>query len=516
MGLDKNFPRHPHEIIDPEVRWYPGSDAIGEKGREKLLPPLVNKIRKEVYEWRDAGYQDISEVSQSLLTYWFKTGHPSGFKYYFAQRESVETIIYLYEHEQIRNPSELLKYDSSGVMVDSMFEETWLRLVVKQATGTGKTKVVSLLMAWCYFHKEFNESSELSQNFLLLAPNTIVLDRLKDDIEGLSVFNNDPVLPPNGYGGRSWNFYPKVHIQDNIGSLSKSGNIFLTNIQRFVTRTEKVDKNSSMDYFLGDKPVTSTKDNKIRVRDIVNNIDDIVVFNDEAHHIHDSSLAWFKTIETINNGLVQKGKKLPLQLDVTATPKDQKGNIFPHTISDYPLVEAIAQEVVKTPILPDEASRGKLEENPSAKFSEKWRDYIDLGVKVWEQDYQTHKKLGKKALLFVMVDDTKNCDDVKEYLENTFSSLKGGTFVIHTNKEGRIDEGASGKSQKELQELRELANQVDSDENNIKAVISVLMLKEGWDVKNVTTVVGLRPYSASSNILPEQALGRGFEKNVFW
>ena len=515
MGLDKNFPRHPHEIIHPEVRWYPGSDAIGERGREKLLPPLVNKIRKEVYEWRDAGYPNISEVSQSLLTYWFKTEHPSGFKYYFAQRESVESIIYLYEHEQIRNPSELLKYDSSGVMVDSMFEETWLRLVVKQATGTGKTKVVSLLMAWCYFHKEFNEDSELSQNFLLLAPNTIVLDRLKDDIEGLSVFNNDPVLPPNGYGGHSWNFYPKVHIQDNIGSLSKSGNIFLTNIQRFVTRTEKVDKNSSMEYFLGDKPVTKTTGNKILVRDIVNNIDDIIVFNDEAHHIHDKKLAWFKTIETINNNLVQKGKKLPLQLDVTATPKDQKGNIFPHTISDYPLVEAIAQEVVKTPILPDEASRGKLDENTSAKFSERWRDYIDLGVTVWEQDYETHKKLGKKALLFVMVDDTKNCDDVKDYLEGNYPLLKGGTFVIHTNKEGRIDEGASAKSQKELLELRELANQVDSDDNNIKAVVSVLMLKEGWDVKNVTTVVGLRPFVAASNILPEQALGRGLRRMYF-
>ena len=515
MGLDKNFPRHPHSIISPDVRWYPGSDAIGEKGREKLLPPLVNKIRKEVYDWREAGYPNISEVSQSLLTYWFKTDHPSGFKYYFAQRESVESIIYLYEHEDIRNPSELLKYDSSGVLVDSMFEETWLRLVVKQATGTGKTKVLSLLMAWCYFHKEFNEDSELSQNFLLLAPNTIVLDRLKDDIEGLSVFNNDPVLPPNGYSGRSWNFYPKVHIQDNIGSLSKSGNIFLTNIQRFVTRAEKVDENSSMDYFLGDKPVTKTTDNKILVRDIVNNIDDIIVFNDEAHHIHDKKLAWFKTIETINNNLVQKGKKLPLQLDVTATPKDQKGNIFPHTISDYPLVEAIAQEVVKTPILPDEASRGKLDENTSAKFSERWRDYIDLGVTVWEQDYETHKKLGKKALLFVMVDDTKNCDDVKDYLEGNYPLLKGGTFVIHTNKEGRIDEGASAKSQKELLELRELANQVDSDDNNIKAVVSVLMLKEGWDVKNVTTVVGLRPFVAASNILPEQALGRGLRRMYF-
>ncbi len=515
MGLDKNFPRHPHSIISPDVRWYPGSDAIGEKGREKLLPPLVNKIRKEVYDWREAGYPNISEVSQSLLTYWFKTNHLNGFQYYFAQRESVESIIYLYEHENIRNPSELLKYDSSGVLVDSMFEETWLRLVIKQATGTGKTKVLSLLMAWCYFHKEFNEDSELSQNFLLLAPNTIVLDRLKDDIDGLSVFNKDPVLPPSGFGGRSWNFYPKVHIQDNIGSLSKSGNIFLTNIQRFVTRAEKIDDNSSMDYFLGDKPVTKTTDNKILVRDIVNNIDDIIVFNDEAHHIHDKKLAWFKTIETINNSLVQKGKKLPIQLDVTATPKDQKGNIFPHTISDYPLVEAIAQEVVKTPILPDEASRGKLEENTSAKFSERWRDYIDLGVTVWEQDYETHKKLGKKALLFVMVDDTKNCDDVKEYLESNYPLLKGGTFVIHTNKEGRIDEGASAKSQKELLELRELANQVDSDDNNIKAVVSVLMLKEGWDVKNVTTVVGLRPFVAASNILPEQALGRGLRRMYF-
>ena len=515
MGLDKDFPRHPFKVMSPDVRWFPGSDSVSDKLREKLLPPLVDKIRRDVHDWRKKGYPNVSDVSQSLLNYWFNTNHENDFQYYFAQRESVETIIYLYEYENIRNLSELLKYDSSGVMVDSMFEETWLRLVIKQATGTGKTKVISLLMAWCYFHKEFIEDSELSQNFLLLAPNTIVLDRLKDDIEGLNVFNKDPVLPPNGYKGRTWNFYPKVHIQDNISTLSKSGNIFLTNIQRFVTRSEKKNEDSSIDYFLGDKPVTKTTDNKVLVKNIISNLDDIIVFNDEAHHIHDRKMAWFKTIENINNALVQKNSKLPLQLDVTATPKDQKGNIFPHTISDYPLVEAIAQQVVKTPILPDEASRGKLEENISAKFSEKYRDYIDLGVTVWNQDYENHKKLGKKALLFVMVDDTKNCDDVRNYLENTYSILKGNTFVIHTNKEGAIDEGASSKGQKELQELREMANQVDSEDNNIKAIVSVLMLKEGWDVKNVTTVVGLRPFVATSNILPEQALGRGLRRMYF-
>ena len=78
------------------------------------------------------------------------------------------------------------------------------------------------------------------------------MDRLKNDIDGLKVFNNDPVIPPNGYAGRSWNFYPKVHIQDNIGSLSKSGNIFLTNIQRFVTRNDaEKDNYSTINYFLG-------------------------------------------------------------------------------------------------------------------------------------------------------------------------------------------------------------------------------------------------------------------------
>ena len=142
----------------------------------------------------------------------------------------------------------------------------------------------------------------------------------------------------------------------------------------FLVEAQLYLKNSSIDFFLGNKPVSKTADNKILVREIVNNIEDIVVFNDEAHHIHEKKLAWFKTIENINNSLIQKGSKLPIQLDVTATPKDQNGNIFPHTISDYPLVEAIAQEVVKTPILPDEASRGKLEENISAKFSERWKD----------------------------------------------------------------------------------------------------------------------------------------------
>lgn len=515
MALDKNFPKSPFEIINPNIRWYPGDENLGNIGREKLLPPLVTKIRNDVYEWRKKDYPKTTPTTKSLLNYWFNTEHSNNFKYYFAQRESVESIIFLYEHEKIRNASELLKYDSSGNLVDSMFEEDWLRLVIKQATGTGKTKVLSLLIVWSYFNKVFEDNNELSKNFLLLAPNTIVLDRLKDDIEGLKIFNNDPMIPPNQYSGKNWNFFPKVHIQDQIGSLSNEGNIFLTNVQRFSVRAKNTNKNDMSDFFLGEKPSSTKIDNKILVRDIVKELDDLIILNDEAHHVHDSSLAWYKIIENIHLNLLQNNKKLPLQIDVTATPKHQNGNIFVQTISDYPLVEAIAQNVVKTPILPDEASRGKLKENTSSKFSERYRQYINLGVEVWEQDYKKHQKLGKKALLFIMVDDTKNCDDVKDYLENTFPILKKSTFIIHTNKEGRIDEANSSKSQKELMELRKLAKEVDSESNNIKAVVSVLMLKEGWDVKNVSTVVGLRPFSHKANILPEQTLGRGLRKMYF-
>lgn len=509
MGLNKDFSKSPYSILHPSIRWFPGEDNVDPLS---LMPPLVPKVREVVYRWRENEYPNISDVSRALLKHWFVNGHENGFQYYFAQRESVESIIYLYEAEKIRHPSELLRFDSSGILVESMFDEQWVRLVAKQATGTGKTKVLSLLIVWAYFHKLYVENSELSQNFLLLAPNTIVLDRLKTDIEGLRVFRTDPALPQNNYEGRMWSsdFNPKVHIQDQIGSISKSGNIFLTNIQRFSNRTKSADKYSTIDFFLGDKPVTKTSDNKITVKDIVKNLDNLIVLNDEAHHIHDSNMAWFKTIENIHSNV----RNMPLQIDVTATPKNQNGEIFIQTISDYPLVEAIEQDVVKKPILPDEASLGKLREHESSKFSERWRDYIDLGVTVWQQDYEKHKKLeeGKKALLFIMVDDTKNCDEVRDYLENSYPILKGSTFVIHTNKEGDIDENPSSKSQADLILLRDTANKVDSNENNIKAIISVLMLKEGWDVRNVTTVVGLRPFSAKANILPEQALGRGLRK----
>ena len=294
-----------------------------------------------------------------------------------------------------------------------------------------------------------------------------------------------------------------------------TGNIFLTNIHRVYSGDDipaSPDDDNTMDYFFGKRPTGATTDSSVDLGMIVRDIDELMVLNDEAHHIHDPKMAWFKSIEDIHNRLLQKGGSLALQVDVTATPKHNNGAIFVQTVSDYPLVEAISQNVVKHPVLPDAASRAKLAERQSSKYTEKYADYIDLGVIEWRKAYDVHQKLGKKAILFVMTDDTKNCDDVEEYLEGRYPDLEGAVLKIHTKRNGEISEATSAKGKEELDKLRELSNKIDDPDRKYKAIVSVLMLKEGWDVKNVTTIVGLRAYSAKSNILPEQTLGRGLRK----
>lgn len=267
-----------------------------------------------------------------------------------------------------------------------------------------------------------------------------------------------------------------------------------------------------MDYFLGKRPSGATTDSKVDLGMIVRDIDKLVALNDEAHHIRDNRLAWFKSIEDIHNRLRLKGDALSLQIDVTATPKHNNGAIFVQTISDHQLVEAISQNVVKRPVLPDAASRAKLVEHRSAKYIDKYADYINLGVVEWRKAYTEHEKMGKKAILLVMTDDTRNCDDVTEFLEGNFSDLKGAVLVIHTKNNGEISETANGKNKEQLEKLHQQANEIDSLDNPYKVIVSVLMLKEGWDVRNVTTIVGLRAYAALSNILPEQTLGSGLRK----
>lgn len=531
MALHPNFPVSPYAIPQPDQRWFPAAEDLRSTAYEKLLPPLVAKIREEVSAWRATGYPGTSATSKALLQWWFLTKHlveqadgsRSPFEYYFAQREAVENVIWLHDVRRVRDKFDLMRFDASGAVSAGMFDESWPRYVTKMATGSGKTKVLSLLIAWSYFHKLYEADSTLSRNILLIAPNIIVLDRLRADFDGLRIFFNDPVLPDNGFEGQDWrdDFQVTLHIQDDVRVLRPTGNLFLTNIHRVylgdVVEPSLAD-DDLRDYFLdpfGPKPVGKTTDSKTDLGEIVREIDELAVFNDEAHHVHDPRMAWFKSIQDIHHRMLQKDGKLSMQIDVTATPKHDNGAIFVQTVSDYPLVEAIHQNVVKHPTLPDAASCARLQENKSAIFTERYLDYLQLGVEEWRKSYAEHQALGKKAVLFVMVDDTRNCDEVGAYLEKTCPELQGGVLVIHTKANGEISEAASGKSKEELEILRKASNAIDGWTSPYKAIVSVLMLKEGWDVRNVTTIVGLRAYTSKSNILPEQTLGRGLRRMYF-
>jgi type III restriction enzyme len=523
MGLRRDFPTDPHVVLDPDVRWYPGDDVLPQL-RGMLLPPLVHSIRKGVKAWRDAGYEGASATTRALFHHWFTVEHlvesddarAGRFRYFFCQREAVESAIWLYEVKKARDPYALLRYDESGVLSKGMFDEDWTRYVMKMATGSGKTKVMSLLIAWSYFHRLYEEGSDLSTNFLVVAPNIIVLDRLRMDFEGLRIFQSDPILPENGYEGQHWrdDFQPAVHIQDEIGPLSSSGNLFLTNFHRLLdnTKTPSVEDEDATDFLLGKRPPSGGARSGPDLGAALKELRDLLILNDEAHHIHDPSLAWFQSLREIAGQIRLHGGELSAQFDLTATPKHEGGAIFAQTISDYPLVEAIRQGVVKTPVLPDAASQAKLHEVQTTRFTDRYADYLRLGYLEWQKASDSLAGSGKKPVLFVMTDDTRNCDEVGEWLAGQYPEFRDAVLVIHTKNNGEISEASSGKTAEELEKLRRWSREIDSPASPFKAIVSVMVLREGWDVENVVAIVGLRPFQAKSKILPEQTLGRGLRR----
>jgi type III restriction enzyme len=275
------------------------------------------------------------------------------------------------------------------------------------------------------------------------------------------------------------------------------GTLFLTNIQQFYERPDRAaeEEPDVMTAMLGSKPPTQ----KLELTNFGDRIalraGKLLVINDEAHHTHEEDNEWNKVIRKLH-------EKTPLtaQLDFSATPRFQKGAIFPWTISDYPLKQAIVEGIVKRPM----KGVAKVTEAKSEHASVKYRAYLTAGVERWREYAEQLKPLKKKPVLFIMMNTTDDAEDVADWLHTTYPKEFGGekTQVIHTDKRGEV-------SPRELDIARRTVREVDQEGSPINAIVSVLMLREGWDVQNVTVVVGLRPYTAKANILPEQTIGRG-------
>jgi len=463
--------------------------------------PCVPALREAVKAWVAGGYKGITDTTRILLNHWFYTDHklPTGapFKYHRSQQEAIETMIFVWEFEKVRSRKALLeRYASDLKDVRLPPVDDFARYCVKMATGSGKTKVMSLAVAWQFFNgvrESEGIAKDYAKTFLLLAPNVIVLERLKTDFVGGRIFRSDPVIPRELE--IFWEF--DCVMRGEVERASAEGMLFLTNIQQFYERADRNgdEEPEQMTAVLGSKPPTK----KLELTDFGDRIalraGHLVVLNDEAHHTHDEDSEWNKTIRTLH-------EKTPIaaQLDFSATPRFTKGAIFPWTISDYPLKQAILDNIVKRPM----KGIARIVEAKSDYASVRYRGYLTAAVERWREYRDQLTKMKRKPVLFVMMNETDEADDVAAWLREKYPAEFGGdkTKVIHTKKSGEV-------SDKELNDARKAVHDVDLPQSPINAIVSVLMLREGWDVKNVTVVVGLRPYTAKANILPEQAIGRG-------
>jgi type III restriction enzyme len=212
------------------------------------------------------------------------------------------------------------------------------------ATGSGKTWVIAMAVVWSHFHKKRVPGSELSTNFLIVAPNVIVYQRLEKDFASNSIFRQLPLVPPE------WRpFEPKVILRGEASEPDASGNLFLTNIhQLYESRDKEWTPQNAVDALLGRKPVKDMAAGQRSMLERVKSLKDLVVLNDEAHHVHDEDLAWSQSLLALHRVLP---KGLGLWLDFSATPKDQNGMYFPWTVCDYPLAQAVEDRIVKAPVI---------------------------------------------------------------------------------------------------------------------------------------------------------------------
>ncbi len=435
------------------------------------------------------------------MNYWFQADHrlPNGqfFRYHDFQREAVETLIYLYEVAKIRRFKDLAQtYAASNDLSRLLQYDQFARYCVKMATGSGKTKVMSLAIAWHYFNAVNEGRDDFAKTFLILAPNIIVFERLRTDFEGGRIFRTDPIVPPQlEIFARELQCYMRGETE----RASSLGAIYLSNIQQFYTRDGAASSEPTvMTDVMGPKPPAQTIESAEFTERIIERGEPVLVINDEAHHTHDEESEWNKTIRNVE---ANAPKGIVSQLDFTATPRHSKGQLFSWTVYDYPLKQAIIDNVVKRPL---KGIASGISEQRSDIASTRYQAYLAAGVERWKEYRDQLEPLKKKPLLFVMMNSTADADEVGDWLQRKYPAEFSGDrlLIIHTDNTGEV-------SKKDVEKARELARQVDAEASPVNCVVSVLMLREGWDVQSVTVIVGLRPYTAKANILPEQTIGRG-------
>jgi len=501
---------------------------------------IANVLKDEVKAWVNQGWSPSpTQTTLDLLNYWFNRDEEMGEKFYPCQRRAIETIIYCHEILRIKNLKELFEKLApealfrSKPLLDEVESIPFPKYCLKMATGSGKTWVLLALLVWQYFNTLNKErEGQYSYRFLIVAPGRDVLNRLLDAFKGKKDFKTGSRDPSKSDLNRSL-FMPdswrEKFRMDILEPLDVRANMnfptgsfaYLTNWQQFRLKKER---SSLWEKYTGEDIEESSRGEVIR--DFLSEFPDLIVMNDEAHHVHgektakNEELVWRHFIRILYDRIKERhsdNSKIFQQIDFSATPffgSREYKEYFPHIVYDYDLVQAMRDMLVKQLFLEERQSiagekierldfRAKREEGEIVALSQGQKLLLDIGRKKLEQLAAEFKGKGidKKPVLMVLCEETKVADLVKEHFSNLTD--ENGNLYDDTRVLAIHDK----LPKKQLEEARKNLDKIDINDDPLRVVISVLMLREGFDKNNIAVTVVLR--AAEADLLLEQIVGRG-------
>ena len=519
--------------------------------------PLVNQIRPRVKAWREAGYPGVTAITKRLLVFWTDPEEYENRRFFFCQLETAETLIWLTEAPN----SEKVGLDIPGDGGE------FRRLCAKMATGTGKTIVMAMVIAWHILNKvTYPQDTRFAKSVLAVAP-------------GLTVRNRLAVLEPS----HAENYYEAFRVvpTDYMDKL-RQGRVIVRNWHALNWETdEQISRKRSVDK-------RGAKSDEAYVRDVLGEMSsarNLLVINDEAHH------AWRVPAESKVKGVAKadieeatkwvggldrlhRARGVITCYDFSATPFAPSGKrsseeaLFDWIVSDFGLNDAIESGLVKTPrvVVRDDAvpdaktyksrlyhiyndpdvkddlnRRGAKPEEPLPPLVA--NGYLLLGYD-WRETAREWAESGQRTppVMITIANRTETAARVKHAFDHKrvlIDELCDYERTLH------IDSGVLKRAEESEEPIAEVMSDDEDESDNgvvaprltadqraeqlrrtvdtvgrpgqpgeqIQNVISVGMLSEGWDAKTVTHIMGLRAFT--SQLLCEQVVGRGLRRTSY-
>lgn len=530
----------------------PGAKSHDDPGIFREIP-LVNKIRPLVKSWREAGYPGTTGITQRLLEHWKDKEREK--KFFFCQLEAIETIIWL---------TEAPAAGKVGINIPSDGGD-FSRWCSKMATGTGKTIIMAMILAWQFLNKsKYPQDTRFNKYALIIAPNLTIKSRLQ-------------ILQP----AHEQNYYQAFNIvPSELMDTLRQGKIVIHNWHTLAWDTQdqidtKVQKRQLRSV---DKRQRLELSGTAYAKQVLGELatkKNIVVINDEAHHAWripaDSKIKGVKKTDLEESTIwvggldrIHKTNGILRCFDLSATPFAPFGtneeSLFSWIVSDFGLNDAIESGLVKTPrvvirddsiLVKDLKSRlyhlyndGNIKDdiNRKAEPTEPLPDllinaYYLLGLD-WRATQQEWQRQGKTIppVMITIANRTETSARIKYAFENQqilipelceakkLLQIDSSVEFLVDSSEPSVDslefadsdeslptEKISKKQQHEnLRKIVDTVGQEGQPGEQMQHVIAVGMLSEGWDAKTVTHIMGLRAFS--SQLLCEQVVGRGLRR----